>query len=137
MAIAHLTPRPRDTPRSWRDRAILLAPVAALLALTGVTEDGPTICPIALATGTVCPGCGTRALAFLVRGDLDVSGFYHPLAPLIAIEALAVWAWYLLRRRGLVRPLPRMAGNLIVILTAVSLLGVWALRSWSGSLPPV
>ena len=138
MASAHLIDHPQVHERTWRDRIILLAPVAAVLALASVTEDGQSICPIAVVTGSACPGCGmTRALAFLVRGDLDLSGFYHPLAPLIAIEALALWAWYLLRRRGLVRPLPRMAGNLVVILTAVSLLGVWALRSWSGSLPPV
>lgn len=79
----------------------------------------------------------TRALAFLARGDFELSSSYHPLAPLIAVEAVALWAWYLLRRRGLVRPLPRRAGNLIVILTAVGLAGVWALRAWAGSLPPV
>jgi hypothetical protein len=79
----------------------------------------------------------TRAVAFLIRGDLDLSLTYHPLAPLILIEAVAAWGWYLFRRRGLVRAIPRHAGNLIVILTAVSLLGVWALRAWSGSLPPV
>jgi hypothetical protein len=112
--------------------------MAAVLAMTAVTEDGPTLCPIANITGIACPGCGmTRAVAFLVRGDLELSAFYHPLAPLIAIEAVALWGWHLLRRRGLVRALPRHVGNLVVILTAVSLLGVWALQAWSGSLPPV
>jgi len=138
VSIATLVTDPARKVAAWRDRIILFAPMLAVIALSGVTEHGPTLCPFALVTGTACPGCGmTRAVAFLIRGDLDISSSYHPLAPLIAIEGIAAWAWYQARRKGLVGPMPRYLGNLVVILTAVSLLGVWALRFWSGSLPPV
>lgn len=133
-----MTGRRSGTAGTWRDRVILAAPLLAVFALLGVHGDEPTLCPIALVTGTACPGCGmTRAFAFLLRGDLDVSTTFHPLAPLIAFEALAAWAWYLVRRNGMVRPMPRRVANLLVIATAFSLLGVWAFRAWTGSLPPV
>lgn len=124
----------------WRNRLLLAAPflAAGFLAIAPTADDGPTICPFALMTGTACPGCGmTRAAGYLIRGDLSSALRYHPLVMLIAVQALAGWGWWLLRRSDSVWPLSTRITNAILIGTGVSLLVVWLLRLWAGSLPPV
>ena len=126
--------------RAWRDRLVFLAPVAVLGLLASIrpVDDGVTICPFALFTGMACPGCGmTRAASFLIRGDLTAALGYHPLVPWIALLSIGGWAWFLLRRSGRVDPLPTRWVNTILIGTGVMLLGVWAARLLSGTLPPV
>jgi hypothetical protein len=108
------------------------------LAAWTPTDDGPTLCPFALATGHACPGCGlTRALAYLVRGDLGQTVFYHPLAPLLALglAVAAVWWWGYRYRRW--RPIPLPLVNAALISTGVALVAVWVGRMMSGTLPPV
>jgi hypothetical protein len=112
--------------------------VIGLLAAIRPGDDGVTVCPFALLTGMACPGCGmTRAASYLVRGDVSTALGYHPLVPLIAILFVGGWAWYLLRRSGRVGPLATRWVNTILIVTGVMLLGVWAARLLSGTLPPV
>lgn len=126
--------------RPWGDRLLVVSPAIAvgLLALAHPGAQGPTLCPFALITGVACPGCGmTRAAASLVRGDLPTAMFYHPMVPFIALLGLAAWAWYLLRRSGRVGPLPHRVIDTVLIATAVMLLGVWAVRAATGTLPPV
>jgi hypothetical protein len=124
----------------WRDRSVAAAPflgVAALLAIQP-SDDGPTICPIALLTGVPCPGCGmTRAASALLRGDLTLALDYHPLIPLIAMLTVAGWGWWLLRRTGRVKPMSNRMLNLGLIGVGVSLVAVWLLRLAAGTLPPV
>jgi hypothetical protein len=124
----------------WRNRSVAAAPflgVAALLAIQP-SDDGPTICPIALLTGVPCPGCGmTRAASALLRGDLTLALDYHPLIPLIAVLTVAGWAWWLLRRTGRVKPMSNRVLNLGLIGVGVSLVAVWLLRLAAGTLPPV
>jgi hypothetical protein len=125
---------------TWRDRLILAAPFLGVLLLLAVSpsNDGPTFCPFALCTGTACPGCGmTRAAASLIRGDVGGAMTLHPLVPLIGLQLVAGWVWYVLRRRGRIQPLSNRALNAILIVTALALLGVWAARLSSGTLPPV
>ncbi len=45
--------------------------------------------------GLPCPGCGlTRAFAHLAKGEWSSAMNDHPLAPVLAVEAVAVWiAW--------------------------------------------
>lgn len=124
----------------WRDRLIIAAPFIGVLLLAIVTpsEDGPTICPFALCTGTACPGCGmTRAAASLVKGDFSGALTYHPLVLLVGLQLLAGWAWFLLRRSGRVQPLSNRSLNVILIGTGLALVGVWVARLLIGSLPPV
>jgi len=126
--------------RVWRDRLVFAAPIAVLGLLASISpqDDGVTVCPFALITGMACPGCGmTRAASSLIRGDLTTALGYHPLVPLIAVLAIGGWAWFLLRRSGRVEPLPTRWVNTILIGTGVMLLGVWAARLLSGTLPPV
>ena len=125
---------------TWRTRFLAVAPLlaAALLSLGPVSNDGPTVCPFALVTGTACPGCGmTRAAGYLIRGDLSLALAYHPLVILISIQALAGWAWLILRRSDRVKPVSSRITNAVLIGTGLSLLVVWLLRMWAGSLPPV
>lgn len=117
---------------------LLGLPLGVLALAVAPVDDGPTLCPFALATGTACPGCGmTRALAHLVRGDAGAALDYHPLAPLILVLAFAGWGWGVLRSRGMVRRLPPAVGTGSILLTASLLLAVWLVRLVSGSLPPV
>ncbi len=46
-------------------------------------------CMFHLLTGLYCPGCGgTRAVRYLLRGDLVQSFVYHPLVPYMALVVL-------------------------------------------------
>lgn len=125
---------------TWRQRITAVAPLlgVAVLALLAPGDDGPTFCPIAILTGTACPGCGlTRATSALVRGDLTAALSHHPLVLLIAVQLIGAWWWLMLRRWGLVRPMSPRALNLSLFGTAVALLAVWGLRMAVGSLPSV
>lgn len=126
--------------RAWRDRIALAAPLGlALILLAGSPgDDGPTLCPFALMTGTACPGCGmTRAASHLIRGDFATAVGYHPLIPMIATLAVGGWAWFLLVRSGRARPPTSRTINTTLIVMGVLLVGVWLARLVSGTLPPV
>ncbi len=125
---------------TWRNRLLLVSPflAIALLAMITPSDDGPTICPFALCTGTACPGCGmTRAAAHLVRGDLAVAISYHPLVPATALAVTGGWTWFVLRLTGRVGPLSQRALNIILIASAVALVAVWLARMVAGTLPSV
>lgn len=125
---------------TWRDRLILVAPLLGVLGLALLTpsDDGPTICPIALCTGTACPGCGmTRAASTLIRGDLGGAISYHPLVPLILAQLVVGWIWFVLQRAGLVRPAGNRTITITLAVTAVALVSVWIARLVTGTLPPV
>ena len=123
-----------------RDKLLLLAPLlgVAALALVNPAGIGQTFCPVALVTGTACPGCGmTRAASHLVRGDFAQAFALHPLVVLIALQAVGAWVWYLLRRSGRVPPMRPAVVNALLIGTALALGLVWTLRYLSGTLPAV
>jgi hypothetical protein len=126
--------------RSLQSRLVLLSPaiVVGLLALAHPGDDGPTICPFAIITGVACPGCGmTRAAASMVRGEFGAAGAYHPMVFVLAVAGLGAWTWYLLRRSGRAGPLPPRTVNTALIAIGIMLLGVWAVRFATGTLPPV
>lgn len=127
-------------PAVWRHRTMLAAPFVGLflLALFAPSDDGPTICPFAICTGTACPGCGlTRAGSSLIRGDFSAAMTYHPLVLLIGLQLAGGWVWYVLRRRGVVQPINNRMLNGILIATLVALVAVWVIRLTAGTLPPV
>lgn len=124
----------------WRNRILAVAPMmaAGLLLVAPASDDGPTLCPFALVTGIACPGCGmTRAAGYMIRGDLSLALAYHPLVILVMVQALAGWAWLILRRSDRVKPVSTRITNAVLIGSGVSLIVVWLLRMWAGSLPPV
>jgi hypothetical protein len=79
----------------------------------------------------------TRAASKLIRGDLGAALAYHPLVPIIGLQILAGWTWFVLRRAGRVQPMRNRTLNAILIATAAGLLAVWLARLLSGTLPPV
>ena len=125
---------------TWRDRILLSAPFigVALLLAVNPGDDGPTVCPFALCTGTACPGCGlTRATSHLIRGDLGAAFSYHPLVVLIAAQALFGWVWFVLRSSERVKPMSHRMLNIILLGTAIAFSAVWIVRLTSGTLPPI
>lgn len=117
-----------------------IAPVAALglMTMASPSDDGPTICPVALLTGVACPGCGmSRALAWLLRGDMERAVIYHPLAPIVMLIGLLAVGWALGRRlRGWKAP-SAILTNSAVIGLGLLLMTVWVARLVTGNLPPV
>lgn len=52
-------------------------------------------------TGLYCPGCGgTRALRFLLKGDVLRSLWYHPLVGYMAVVVAAEFGEWVIRRWG-------------------------------------
>lgn len=116
--------------------AITAALVVAAVGLRvwAPSDDGAnTVCFVRRCTGTACPGCGlTRAMSYLVRGDLSAMWQMHPLAPLFAVDALVIAGLVWLARSVKVRP--RWLA-LWAALHVPLLLGVWIFRALTGALP--
>lgn len=125
--------------RGW----LLLIPVG-LVAMVGLRlwapsdDAGSSICFYRRCFGAACPGCGmTRALSHLVKGDWSTAVWYHPLVPLVALQAVVAWALWGLVATGRLRPAARRWVDRWVASNAVLLLGVWIARALTGTLPPV
>ena len=122
--------------RPW----LAIAPTAifGLLTMASPSDEGVTLCPVALLTGTACPGCGmSRAMAWLLRGDWDRSIRYHPLAPLVLLISLGALVWALGRRfRGWKAPSVALI-NWGLMIFAVLLAATWVTRFITDTLPPV
>jgi hypothetical protein len=118
--------------------AITPAAVFGLMTMASPSDDGPTICPMALLTGVACPGCGmSRAIAWMFRGELERSVGYHPLAPLVVVISIVAVVWALGRRfRGWRTPRTAVLNGGLIVLAAL-LIAVWIARLASGTLPPV
>jgi hypothetical protein len=123
-------------PSPW---LLWLSPLAIGLLLAWTpTDNGPTLCPFAALTGHACPGCGlTRAMAYLVRGDLDRAIVYHPLSLVLALGAAAWVVWLIGNWRRGWRPPSIKTVNIALIAAGVLLMGVWFTRMATGTLPPV
>lgn len=112
--------------------------VAGWLSALGAISAGPTLCPIALLTGTACPGCGmTRAIVELVQGDLRSSWDAHALAVVVLAEAVVFLGRWGAGLRGYFPQLSTKQASVAGAATAVGLIVVWSLRYTSGTLPPV
>jgi hypothetical protein len=79
----------------------------------------------------------TRALSWLVRGDLTTALGYHPLAPVVAIAGLGLMAWWIGRRLRGWRTPPIRFVNAGLISFGVLLVTTWVVRIGTGTLPPV
>lgn len=123
-----------------RDRLVVLgAPVGlAALAVVPPIDRGWTLCPIALLTGTACPGCGmTRAVSHLLHGDLAGAIDLHPLVVPVLMIAGVAWVWFSLRRLGRASAMPSRLVNAGLAALAAALITAWVARMASGTLPPV
>jgi len=83
-----------------------------------------------------CPGCGmTRAMAHLAKGEWSAAVRDHPLAPVVALEAILGWiAW----GAALAAPRPfRLPVRLetVLLANAAALVPLWLGRAATGTLP--
>ena len=114
--------------------ALLATAAAAVLADTLAT--GPVLCLFRTVTGIPCPGCGlTRAIARLARGDLARAFILHPLAPLLAAEAVGAWGLWALVLAGKVRRPAERPLLVLLWLNLAALGAVWVARLLAGTLP--
>ena len=118
--------------------AIAPAAVVGLLTMASPSDDGFTLCPVALLTGVACPGCGmSRAIAWLLRGDWDRAIEYHPLAPVVLGMGLVAVVWALGKRfGGWKAPRVTLVNRGLTGLAALLVL-TWVARFATGNLPPV
>lgn len=130
-------PTPPRAVAWWSLAGALAAAGAVVLAQLPAQGLGIDVCMLRLFTGIRCPGCGlTRAMTALFRGDLGAAWALHPFAPLLAGQALAVWAaagWPLLRGRPLRVPAGWVERGLVW--NGIGLLALWLGRAATGTLP--
>ena len=82
-------------------------------------------CLFHLLTGLYCPGCGgTRAVKYLLRGQITESFVYHPLVPFAAVAVTAeLVSWLAARyfkKPGLCLGHERLLIGIAVAVTAVN-----------------
>lgn len=134
MADKALPPALASHRNLWYVGTGLTVVVAIALLAFGPGESTP--CLIYAATGVSCPGCGmTRAAAAMLRGDWSATWRLHPLAPVITLQGLVVWAlwgWTVFVRRRPVREAPLLA---LLAANTLLLAGVWLARLFLGTLP--
>jgi len=83
-----------------------------------------------------CPGCGmTRAMAHLAKGEWSAAVRDHPLAPVVALEALLAWlAWGAAVAAARPFRLPVRLETLLLANVA-ALAALWLGRAATGTLP--
>jgi len=113
-----------------------LAGLALLHVWTPSNDPAAAVCLSRRLLHLPCPGCGlTRAFAHLAKGEWLAALSAHPLAPVLALEALLGWlAWgAAIAARRPVR-LPVRADTLALGHAAV-LVALWLGRAATGTLP--
>lgn len=121
--------------------AVSLVGAAAWFLLAAWTSAAgePGVCLFRRTLELPCPGCGlTRAFSLLARGDLRGAMLFHPLAPVLLIEALAAWVvWGLWAHRRLpasVEVLVARRPERWLVATGALLLALWLGRLAIGDL---
>jgi len=114
----------------------LIVAVAVGLRMWTPTDDASrTVCLVRRCAGIACPGCGlTRAVAYLLRGDLGAMWTMHPLALLFALDTAIALGLVWLVHFGRVR----LRANHAAVWAALHvplLTGVWIWRALDGWLP--
>jgi hypothetical protein len=126
----------------WGTCGLAMLGVIAVLALVRLPNE-PTysICLLRGTVGLPCPGCGlTRAVSHLLHGEWSLALRLHPLAPLLAAEAGALWLLWggrLLggdRAQAAWRLFARWLPAALAVHAAL-LLGLWLGRLATGTLP--
>lgn len=93
------------------------------------------LCLFRRITGLACPGCGlTRAFVALFQGDFTAAITFHPMAPLLAVEAAIAWLLWGASSRGFLRRAV-LRWDHLALANGAALLVLWAARIASGTLP--
>ena len=99
-------------------------------------------CLFYCATGIYCPGCGgTRAVKYLLEGNLLKSLWYHPLVGyLVLVAGIEIGRWLIFKRRKKGRPYDaefwnpeKKADNYeMEVSVGIGLILVnWAVKNWA------
>jgi Protein of unknown function (DUF2752) len=134
MSLVVLTP-----PRIWI--LVGLAGLAAAVGLSWLPQQvgaGLPLCLFRELLGLPCPGCGmTRALHALAHGEVAAALRYHPLAPLVVAQSLALWMFWGLhvRDRRLAASVPRGRWFSLLYANGAIFLALWVGRLAAGTLP--
>jgi hypothetical protein len=118
----------------------VLVGAAAALGLMAVnpSPDAASVCPSAVLFGVACPLCGlTRGTARLLRGDLDGSWFFHPMAGLVLLVLAGAWLAWMGRAAGWWSWRSRRVERWALGITLAGLSVTWAVRLALDSLPPL
>lgn len=126
--------------RSWRLWLLAgfvgLAGLAVLHVWTPSGDPSTAVCLSRRLFHLPCPGCGlTRAFAHLAKGEWAAAFVLHPLAPVLALEAILGWlAWgaALAFRRPLRLP---FTVDALVLGHGAVLCALWLGRVATGTLP--
>lgn len=111
---------------------------AGALWFVNPPTPGTPWCPSVLLFDVACPLCGlTRGIARLVRGDLDASWAFHPLAGWILLVTVAAWVAWFGRRMGWWTWRSRRLERTTVVTTVLALTLVWVARAAAGTLPTI
>jgi len=95
-----------------------------------------SICLTRRALGLPCPGCGlTRGLAHLLQGNLTRAMTLHPLAPLVAADAVVGWGAWGLVVHGLAAPPATRTVRLVLLAQLAVFIAFWLGRLATGTAP--
>lgn len=120
----------------WLVGGVGAAGLAALAAWAPADAAPLSLCLTRQGLGLPCPGCGlTRAMAHLVQGDLARSLALHPLAPLVAADAVVGWGWWGLSLYGLAVPPSARAVRLALLAQLALFVALWLGRLATGTAP--
>ncbi|MEZ5330513.1 MAG: DUF2752 domain-containing protein [Thermoanaerobaculia bacterium] len=116
--------------------AASLVAVVVLHALVLPAGRENSWCIYRRTTGMPCPGCGmTRAVVDLAHGDLAAAVRAHPVAPLLAVEALVGWILWGAWAFGRLGPAPARRVETVALWHFALLVAVWLGRAATGTLP--
>jgi hypothetical protein len=120
----------------WLAGVVGLAGLAVLHVWVPSNDPAQAICLSRRLFHIPCPGCGlTRAFAHLAKGEWEAAFTLHPLAPLLAAEAIAGWlaaGAALAVRRPLRLP---VSANALLLGHGAALVALWLVRAATGTLP--
>jgi pimeloyl-ACP methyl ester carboxylesterase len=126
----------------WDGRLWLLAGLAGVAGLavlhlwTPSNDPATAFCLSRRLLHLPCPGCGmTRAFALLAKGSWRAAVTLHPLAPVLALEAVLGWlAWGTALAVRYPLRLPVRVDTIVLVHAAV-LVALWLGRAATGTLP--
>ncbi len=108
----------------------LLGVVGYLFAFDPNEEGHYLGCPLKMATGIACPGCGgIRAVHAMLHGDFVTSLQRNPLAIPVVLLIVVFWTKWALNATGIHRTKPLILPNWIPIILGVGMLVLFLSRN--------
>ena len=112
------------------------AGLVVLATWTPTDDASMSICLTRRLLGLPCPGCGvTRGLAHLLQGNLARAMTLHPLAPLVAVDAMVGWGLWGLVVYGLAAAPPARTVRLVLLAQLAVFVALWLGRLATGTAP--